>query len=243
MAIDSFVFNPTDGFNNVASFPDPANEIEARTQLQSLLDQLRDHVNTKIKDVLNSKTDGASGADNVAATAIVPGSGETTQAIMEWLYTQIVNITLGQIPDGSIGNTKLATDIKVGSLATLAQAIIDAGANTDVVTAINKVLEWLNAHLADIVKHITSAERDNWNGYGLNSYASSKDANGIYTVMDYKRADGTIYMKSTLSGGTSPNYTTDTWQFYDTDGTTLILTKTWTLTYDADGKITSKVVS
>jgi hypothetical protein len=76
-----------------------------------------------------------------------------------------------------------------------------------------------------------------------NAYASSVDANGIYTIMQYKRADGTLYMKSTLSGGTSPNYTTDTWQFYDNLGTTVIATKTWTITYDANGKITSKVVA
>lgn len=75
------------------------------------------------------------------------------------------------------------------------------------------------------------------------SYASSKDANGIYTIVDYKRADGTLYMKSTLSGGTSPKYTTDTWNLYDALGTTVIKTITWTLTYDADGKIISKVVA
>ncbi|MCB2309048.1 hypothetical protein LGL08_20300 [Clostridium estertheticum] len=76
-----------------------------------------------------------------------------------------------------------------------------------------------------------------------NSYASIADVNNIYTVIDYKRADGTLYMKSTLSGGTSPSYTTDIWKFYDSTGATVILTKTWTITYDANGKITSKVVA
>lgn len=75
------------------------------------------------------------------------------------------------------------------------------------------------------------------------SYASGKDGNGIYTVVDYKRADATLYMKSTLSGGTSPKYTTDTWKFYDALGTTIIKTITWTLSYDGDGKIISKVVA
>ena len=91
----------------------------------------------------------------------------------------------------------------------------------------------LISHLADIMPHQS----------GLNSYASVVDANGIYTVIDYKRANGTLYMKSTLSGGTSPNYTTDTWKFYDSAGTTVIATKTWTIAYDANGKITSKVVA
>ena len=91
----------------------------------------------------------------------------------------------------------------------------------------------LTDHSADTMPHQS----------GLNLYASGLDANGVYTVCDYKRADNTLYMRSTLSGGTSPNYTTDTWQFYNAAGTTVISTKTWTLTYDANGKITSKVVA
>lgn len=76
------------------------------------------------------------------------------------------------------------------------------------------------------------------------SYASSKDANGIYTVIEYKRVDATLYMKSTLSNiDANGNYQTDTWQFYGTNGATLINTKTWTITYDADGNIISKVVN
>lgn len=75
------------------------------------------------------------------------------------------------------------------------------------------------------------------------SYASGVDANGIYTVVDYKRTDGTIYMKSTLSNvDLNENYQTDTWQFYDADGITLLKTITWTLSYDKDSNIVSKVV-
>lgn len=77
----------------------------------------------------------------------------------------------------------------------------------------------------------------------FSSYASVPDSNGTYTVVDYKRLDGTLVMKSTLSNGTSPNYTTDTWQFYDSTGTTIIATKTWTITYDSNGKVVSKVVA
>lgn len=100
-----------------------------------------------------------------------------------------------------------------------------------------KQLETINAkitsHLTDTMPHDS----------GLNQYLSNKDANGIYTVVDYKRSDGTEYMKSTLSEGTSPNYTTCKWQFYDKTGNNVIVTKTWTLTYDSGGNIISKVVS
>lgn len=76
-----------------------------------------------------------------------------------------------------------------------------------------------------------------------NSYDSIKDENGIYTVVDYKRADNTLYMKSTLSNpDINNNYQTNIWQFYDVDGTTLLNTITWTLSYDEDSNIISKVV-
>lgn len=101
-------------------------------------------------------------------------------------------------------------------------------------SSINNIQNTISAHTTDFLPHHD----------GLNVYVdqSSLDSNGIYTVVNYKRQDGTLYMKSTLSGGTSPNYTTDTWKFYDETGTTVIATKTWTFTYDTDGKIISKEV-
>jgi hypothetical protein len=77
----------------------------------------------------------------------------------------------------------------------------------------------------------------------LSIYKSVKDANGIYTIVDYKRADGTLYMKSTLSGGTAPQYTTRTEVYYDAAGTTPVLTKTYTVSYDTDGAVVSEVLA
>lgn len=70
---------------------------------------------------------------------------------------------------------------------------------------------------------------------------SNKDSNGIYTQVDYKREDNTLFMRSVLSGGTSPQYTTRTITIYDTDGTTVLQTITHTLTYDSDGNIVSEL--
>lgn len=100
-----FQFTPIDGFKNATSFPNPSTEAEARAQLQSLLDQLRDAYN-----VLNSITDGASGADNVRATPIST-SPNTVQGILEWLNEQINAIVQAGISDGSV------TDAKLSSLA------------------------------------------------------------------------------------------------------------------------------
>lgn len=71
---------------------------------------------------------------------------------------------------------------------------------------------------------------------------SEKDAEGIFTVVTYKRkADDTIYCVSTLSGGESPLYTTRTEQYYDLTGTSVTETFTYTLSYDEDGNLVSEV--
>lgn len=70
----------------------------------------------------------------------------------------------------------------------------------------------------------------------LRKERSNKDSNGIFTTVTYKRkSDGTIYAKSVLSGGTSPNYTTKTETFYGADGATVIETNVYTVSYDSDG--------
>jgi Phage tail fibre repeat len=75
----------------------------------------------------------------------------------------------------------------------------------------------------------------------FNVYKSGKDSNGIFTIVEYKRADGTLYARSVLSGGTSPQYTTRTITYYAADGTTVIRTDPYTLVYDADGDLISEV--
>lgn len=75
----------------------------------------------------------------------------------------------------------------------------------------------LNAHL-----NATNIERLN------------KDGNGIFTETRIKRTDGTLLIKSVLSGGTSPAYTTRTEYIYDIDGTTILITNIYTLAYDLD---------
>lgn len=75
----------------------------------------------------------------------------------------------------------------------------------------------------------------------FNIYRSGKDANGVFTVVQHKRPDNTLAIQSTLSGGTSPQYTTRTIVYYGKDGTTVERTWTRTLSYDADGDLTQEV--
>lgn len=72
-------------------------------------------------------------------------------------------------------------------------------------------------------------------------YKSGLDVNGIYAVVDHKRADGTLILHSVLSGGTSPQYTTRTETYYKSDGTTVDKTIIYTITYDANGMVSSEV--
>lgn len=69
----------------------------------------------------------------------------------------------------------------------------------------------------------------------------NKDANDIYTEIQYKRSDATLHKKSVLSGGTSPKYTTRTVTYYQADGVTVKSTETYTLTYTGDD-LTSEVI-
>lgn len=66
----------------------------------------------------------------------------------------------------------------------------------------------------------------------------------VYTVVTFTRPDGTTYMVSTLSNpDANSNYQTDTWQFYDLTGTSIIETHTWTLTYDASSTLDTAVMA
>jgi hypothetical protein len=81
-------------------------------------------------------------------------------------------------------------------------------------------------------------------GVGLGLYAqaasrSGKDANGIFTTVQYRRANNTLIRSSVLSGGTSPAYTTRTETLFDVDGTTVLQTLVFTLGY-TNGELTSE---
>ncbi|MBW9158863.1 hypothetical protein [Clostridium tagluense] len=74
------------------------------------------------------------------------------------------------------------------------------------------------------------------------TYKLGIDSNDIYTQVLRKRANGTLIIKSILSGGTSPTYTTKTETKYGADGITVEWTKTYTLTYNTDGFLLSEVL-
>lgn len=70
----------------------------------------------------------------------------------------------------------------------------------------------------------------------------NRDLNGIYTTVEWDRDVGTLYRRSVLSGGTSPEYTTRTETLYGTDGTTVLSTTVFTLSY-VNGEFVSEVIT
>lgn len=119
------------------------------------------------------------------------------------------------------------------------------------ITTINNKID---EHLANDVRHITAQERTAWDAKetpdgarkkveqtDFRIYKSGKDSEGVFTIVEYKRDDGSLAAKSVLSGGTSPNYSTRTISYYGFDGETIEKTTIRTLTYDEDGALVSEV--
>lgn len=77
----------------------------------------------------------------------------------------------------------------------------------------------------------------------LNSEAKERDTEtSIYKVVEHKRQNGTIYLKTTLSNRNSDNrYTRVKLEYYNTSGTMVVRTETFAITYDVYGQIISKI--
>lgn len=138
---DTYNTNQTGALNTHKTSADH----DGRYYTQALLNSGQLDTRYYTETELGATTDSASGADKIGATQVTAGSGTTVQAIVEWLYAQIVSVTLGQIPDGSLTNAKLATDIKVGSLTALTTTD-----KTSVTNAVNELKSSQDAHAADL---------------------------------------------------------------------------------------------
>jgi hypothetical protein len=70
----------------------------------------------------------------------------------------------------------------------------------------------------------------------LTKKRSDKES-GIFKTIEWLDSTNTLRKKSELSGGTAPQFTTRTVTFYDTDGTTVLNTVVYSLSYDGDGDL------
>lgn len=83
--------------------------------------------------------DGIKGSALIGTPAITGVSGTTVKEQLASLKSLITSVVLGQIPDNSLTNAKLGSDVKVGSLAELITTV-----KTSLVAAINEVKEQNN---------------------------------------------------------------------------------------------------
>lgn len=70
-----------------------------------------------------------------------------------------------------------------------------------------------------------------------------KDRHGIFTLLEWRREDNTLYKTSQLTGGSPPQYSARIEKYYDTDGETVLQEMTFTLAYSEDGELVSEVLA
>ncbi|WP_426353643.1 pyocin knob domain-containing protein [Exiguobacterium sp. R-39] len=116
---------------------------------------------------------------------------------------QIPLIPTANLTDGSITDTKLAADIKVGSLATLATT-----AKGSVVLAINEVETDYTNHNNDSIRHTNATERAKWDAAQLKKLTESNGYSISSTNADMNNLKDTgFYYGSGMTNGPA-NFTT-----------------------------------
>lgn len=139
-----FQFTPEDGFKNATSFPDPSTKEEARAQVQSLLDQLKDALNTLDLDkatkaevaaiVLGQITDGS-----LLDVKLSNEAGE----IKERVSTHIEDDTR-HITDGALGGL---LSIKSGTISNGGTIPQTAGyTNYHYIVSVNSLIHDVGGH-------------------------------------------------------------------------------------------------
>lgn len=112
------------------------------------------------------------------------------------------------------------------------ESIVGAQAKADAVQSnLNTHTSNYNGHVADYNVHGDISRRKR----------SSKDAEDIFTTVEWFRTDNTLAKKSVLSGGTTPKYTTRTVTYYAANGTNVVKTQVYSLTYDSDDLLIEEV--
>jgi hypothetical protein len=139
MSFTQPALDPVDGLRNTTAYiTRPSNETDARAQIQGVIDQVVDLIKQLISEL--ESTTGTSGAENIGSKAIDGVTGTTVYAQLADLKSKIDALVAVSVPSGSIDNDKLATDVKIGSLAALTTTD-----KSSIQAAINEVVGSLSA--------------------------------------------------------------------------------------------------
>ena len=157
-----------------------------------------------------------------------------TDTITDGTYT----FTASDINDMQTDITTASNDITdlSGYITTNTNNISTLNGTGEIVEKANKTaLDTTNSNLSTTNSNLATANSLITELKQYTTLKSNKDANGIYTTYQRNRFDTTLLMQSVVSGGESPLYTTRTETWYAPDGTTVLSTKVYTITYDSDG--------
>jgi hypothetical protein len=182
------------------------------TQIKAFFDSQATELKTNhngVITVLGQTTAGDSGAENIGSATIVGVTGSTVYAQMANIYSQLINIVLGQIPDGSLTDTKLsntAGQIKDTVTTHLADYVrqpaygqTTGSANTYVFAstpALPALVDGVSAYL-DINVANTGASTLNWDGKGAKAIVDGKGNALIAGKMPLNSIIGVRYNAST----------------------------------------------
>lgn len=184
--------------------------------------------------VATTSTNGLlSGTDKTKIDAITgTNTGDETSATIKTKLgiTTLSGSNTGDQTLSSFGITSTAAELNAldGITATVTELNYTDGVTSNIQTQLSTKATTADLSTLELSK--------------FSSYSTNMDSNGIYTNVEWKRANSTTYAKSTLTG-TSPNYSQVTVDYYDAEGTTIINTITWNITYDANDFPYQRVVA
>ena len=198
--MDDFTFKHTEQADNISGVYTAA---QIKTYYDSRGVELRTFINALV-GILNSVTDGSSGADNVSATAISGLSGGTVQALLEALKTALDNTVLGQIPDNTLTTAKYQN----GSV-TAAKCAADVATQAE----LDAVADALQGNINTEASSRSSADTtlqgniDNLAGAGRTTETVKGNADALGTHLDEEATDGVHGLDATIAKFKASNST------------------------------------
>jgi hypothetical protein len=135
------------------------------TTVQSVLEGLKAYT-----DSLQTVLAATNGSGMIGTPAISGVSGTTVKDQLAGLRTLIAQTTLGQIPDGTLTNAKLNTDIKVGSLTTLKTTN-----KSSITSALNELYDVASVKLTTHKNSVTIDSETNRIDSGITDFIPDKD--------------------------------------------------------------------